>query len=147
MPIKEEAQLSNGVGTLYTVGYAQRNALARIEHLLREEQKILLIDIRQTPYCTWSPIWNRQTLSKRFGQQYLWEQRLGNENRKHKERGIKLTEGHLDAILDAAALLCSGTSLILLCACRDFSKCRRSVVTKLIQDACPAPLGKSEVNA
>ncbi len=70
-----------------------------------------------------------------FGRRYIWEQRLGNRNYRHPQRGFALAEGHAYAIQDAATLLCQGISLILLCACRDFGACHRSPVTKLIQEA------------
>ncbi len=136
MPIKEKA-LFTSIGTLYTVGYAARDAQARIERLMRDE-RTLLIDIRLSPRCGWSAMWTRQALAKRFGRRYIWEQRLGNRNYHHPERGFALAEGHAHAIQDAAALLCQGTSLILLYACRNFSKCHRSLVTKLIQEAVQA---------
>jgi uncharacterized protein YeaO (DUF488 family) len=53
----------------------------------------------------------------------------------HQERGIALAEGHLDAAHEAAALLSRGSSLILLCACKDARTCHRTLVAKLIQDA------------
>lgn len=129
--------LFTSIGTLYTVGYAAREAQARIDPLMRDE-RTLLIDIRLFPRCGWSTIWSRQALAKRFGRRYIWEQRLGNRNYRHPQRGFALAEGHTYAIQDAAALLCQGTSLILLCGCRDFGTCHRSLVTKLIQEAVQA---------
>ncbi len=130
----KENILSTSIGTLYTVGYAAHDAQARIDRLMRDE-RTLLIDIRLSPRCGWSAIWTRQALAKRFGRRYIWEQRLGNRHYPHPERGFALAEGHAHAIQDAATLLCQGISLILLCACRDFGACHRSLVTKLIQEA------------
>ncbi len=144
MSTKEKA-LFTSIGTLYTIGYAQRDAQARIERLMRDE-RTLLIDIRLSPRCGWSAIWTRQALANRFGCRYIWEQRLGNRNYQHPERGFALAEGHAHAIQDAAALLCQGTSLILFCACRHFGTCHRSLVTKLIQEAVQA-LQESERQA
>ncbi len=135
MPIKEVLLTSRG--TLYTIGYAHPNAQAQKDRLMRDE-RTLLIDIRLSARCGWNAIWSRQALATRFGRRYIWEQRLGNRNSQHSERGFALAEGHAHAIQDAAALLCQGTSLILLCACRNFGTCHRSLVTKLIQEGVQA---------
>ncbi len=57
------------------------------------------------------------------------------------ERGTIYTIGHAhpDAIREAAALLCEGFSLVLLCACTDARTYHRNLVARLIQDALPVP--------
>jgi uncharacterized protein (DUF488 family) len=125
-------------GTIYTVGYAHPDAVARLDRLMRNP-RVLLVDIRSQPRSRWQPQWNRHALAARFGRRYVWDRRLGNIHSRQREQGIQLAEGHQDAIREAAALLCEGTSLILLCACRNPRECHRSLVAKLIQDALPVP--------
>ena len=123
-------------GTLYTLGYAHPDATAQLERLMTHTN-IILVDIRHTPRSRWFPAWNRNALTARYRHRYIWDQRLGNVNHDPQRRklGIKLDEGHMDAVHTAAEMLLQGTSLILLCACKDPQKCHRVVVAKLIQDA------------
>ena len=123
-----------GMGTLYTLGYAQTDAASQVERFMCHEHA-LLVDIRYSPRSRWRPEWNRSTLTATYGRRYVWDRRLGNINYQHREHGIQLAEGYMDAIHVAAALLCQGTSLILLCACKDARTCHLSLVAKLIQDA------------
>ena len=122
------------LGTLHSIGYADRNEAARVERIMRNP-RALLIDIRYSPRSRWYPAWNRKQLSTRYGERYIWEQRLGNVNYQHRECGIQLADGHQDAIRMAASHLAHGTSLVLLCACKHAHTCHRSIVAKLIQDA------------
>ncbi len=133
-------------GTIYTLGYSQRNAAATLERLLHQPA-ILLLDVRSQPTSRWDPQWTRAELAARYGEQYRWEQRLGNVNYWSQTRPIRLPAGWQAAAHDAAALLCAGTSLVLLCACRDEGTCHRSLIAKLIQDALPMPIIAGEVLA
>jgi len=121
-------------GTLYTIGYSNPGAAAHVARLMRDE-RTLLLDIRYSPRSRWSPEWNRRALAARYGQCYLWDQRLGNVNYQHHERGIELSEQYPLAVRAVASLLSQGTSLILLCACKNARTCHRSLVAKLVQDA------------
>lgn len=121
-------------GTLYTLGYAHPDATDHLSNLMNQEH-IVLLDIRYSPYSRWYPTWTRYALASTYGERYRWEQRLGNLNYRERESGIKLAEGHREAIQEAASLLSQGTSLVLLCACKDARTCHRSLVAKLIQDA------------
>lgn len=125
-------------GTIYTLGYAQSDAAIQLDRLMRAPGTCL-VDIRSQPRSRRSPQWNRAALSARYGRRYVWERRLGNAHDRDREQGIHLAEGHQDAIREAAALLCEGTSLVLLCACTNARTCHRSLVAKLIQDALPVP--------
>jgi uncharacterized protein (DUF488 family) len=126
----------NGIGTLYTIGYAHPTARPQIERLMQQEQTILL-DIRSSPYSRWA-LWKKQALMHRYGQRYRWERRLGNLKYHHQEREIELAEGHRQAVEHVASMLFQGTSLILLCACKDARTCHRTLVAKLVQDAVQA---------
>jgi uncharacterized protein (DUF488 family) len=121
-------------GTIYTIGYASPGAGAHVDHLMQDEQ-IILLDVRLSPRSRWQPAWNRHALEATYGPRYQWDRRLGNLNYQERTRGIELAEGHLDAAQDAAVLLSAGTSLIVLCACKDAQTCHRTLVAKLIQDA------------
>lgn len=133
-------------GTIYTLGYSQRKAAATLERLLRRP-RILLLDVRYQPTSRWNPQWDRAELAARYGEQYRWERRLGNVNYWSQTRPIQLPTGYEQAVREAAALLCAGTSLVLLCCCGDERACHRSYVAKLIQDALPAPTAVQEVLA
>jgi uncharacterized protein (DUF488 family) len=125
-------------GTIYTLGYSLPDAAARLDRLM-SDPKMCLVDIRYQPRSHRAQQWNRAALTARYGRCYLWERRLGNIHYRRQELGIMLAEGHTDAVREAAALLCEGTSLILLCACKDARTCHRSLIAKLIQDALPVP--------
>jgi uncharacterized protein (DUF488 family) len=125
-------------GTIYTLGYAQPDAAAHLDRLMRDPL-MCLVDIRSQPRSRPWPQWNRAALSARYSRRYVWERRLGTVHYRDQEQGITLAEGHLEAIREAAVLLCEGTSLVLLCACKDARTCHRSLVAKLIQDALPVP--------
>src|SRR6266571_2510515 len=120
-------------GTLYTIGYSNPGAAAHVARLMQGAQT-MLVDIRYSPRSRWSPQWNWKSLSACYGSRYLWDRRLGNVNYQQRERGIELAEGHPQAIQAAASRLRQGTTLILLCACKDARSCHRSLVAKLIQD-------------
>lgn len=125
------------IGTLYTLGYAGHNAAEQLTRWMRDE-RTMLIDIRYRPRSRWYPQWNRNTLAGQYGTRYCWEQRLGNLHYRDREKGILLAQRHQEAVQMAAELLYQGTSLVLLCACKEFRSCHRSHVAKLIQDALDA---------
>src|SRR5450631_710803 len=131
-------------GCLYTIGYSRREAPDQIERLMQRDG-FLLLDIRYSPRSRWYPAFNRAALATTYGERYRFEPRLGNVNYQHRDYAIRLADGHELAAQEAAALLCGGTSLILLCACADPRLCHRTPVAKLIQDAVMARLFPQEV--
>ncbi len=133
-------------GTIYTLGYSHPQAAVALERLMRNPT-VLLLDVRYQPISHWNPEWNSASLAARYGEQYRWEQRLGNMHYWSRERAIQLPAGSGDAVREAATLICAGTSLVLLCACGDERACHRSYVATLIQNALPAPLSCWEVRA
>ena len=133
-------------GTIYTLGYSQRKAVATLERLLRQP-RILLLDVRYQPTSRWNPQWNRAELVARYGEQYRWERRLGNVNYWSQTRPILLPTGYQQAVCEAVDLLCAGTSLVLLCCCGDERACHRTLIAKLIQEALPLPQAAQEVLA
>ena len=131
-------------GTIYTLGVSQPKAAARLEQLMRHPHT-LLVDVRYQPVSRWNPQWNRAALTGRYGQRYVWDRRLGNVNYRSRNLSIELAADYREAIHEAAALLCAGTSLVLLCACSNERTCHRSYVARLIQDALPVPTEAREV--
>jgi uncharacterized protein (DUF488 family) len=133
-------------GTMYTLGYTRPEAATRLSRLMRNP-RMLLVDVRYQPTSRWTSQWNRAALTARYGRRYVWERRLGTIHYREPERGIELAAGYQDAVREAAALLCAGTSLVLLCVCGDERACHRRLIAKLIQDALPVPLSSWEVRA
>jgi hypothetical protein len=133
MPTKV-ALPSNGIGTLRTLGYTRSDAAAQLEMLMVCERTILL-DVRFTPTSRWFPAWRRHALAAKYGDRYVWEQRLGNVNHKHRALGIKLAKGHREAAFKAAQLLMQGFSLVLLCGCKRAHTCHRSQAARHIRHA------------
>ena len=131
-------------GTIYTLGYSQRDAAATLERLMRPP-RTLLVDVRYQPVSGWSPQWNRASLAGRYKERYVWERRLGNLHFRSRDLPILLAPGFQQAIDEAAGLLCAGISLVLLCTCADERACHRSYVAKLIQDGLPVPQAAQEV--
>ena len=133
-------------GTIYTLGYTQSKAAATLERLMRQ-QRSLLVDVRYQPVSQWAQQWNRASLAGRYRERYVWDRRLGNVHYRDPEHGIELAPGYQEAVREAVALVCAGTSLVLLCACRDERACHRSLVAKLIQGTLPVPTTAREMHA
>lgn len=131
-------------GTIYTLGVSQPKAEATLEQLMRNP-RALLVDVRYQPISRWNPQWNRAALAGRYGHRHVWDRRLGNVHYQSPGRAVLLPAGHQDAVSEAAGLVCTGTSLVLLCACGDERACHRSYVARLIQDVLPAPTEVREV--
>jgi uncharacterized protein (DUF488 family) len=131
-------------GTIYTLGYAAPHAAAQLERYMRM-QSILLVDVRLRPISRWACQWDKAALASRYGSYYRWEPRLGNLHYWDRERDIRLPAEHPNAITELATLVLAGTSLVLLCACRDTRACHRTIIAKLLQDALPAPASFWEV--
>ena len=139
---------TNGItverGTIYTLGYTQPKAAVTLVRLMRNP-RVLLVDVRYQPVSQWAQQWNRASLAGRYRERYVWERRFGNVHYRDLEQAIELAPGYQQAVREAVALVCAGTSLVLLCACRDERACHRSLVAKLIQDALPVPTAAWEI--
>ena len=107
----------------------------------------LLVDVRLRLATRWAHEWNKAALTSCYGERCRWEPRLGNLHYKSRDLPIALAPGHEDAIAELAALVLSGRSLVLLCACGDAQACHRMTVVKLLQDALPMPAACWEVCA
>jgi hypothetical protein len=135
-----------GRGTIYTLGYSKPGAAALLERLMRNPRACLL-DVRYRPISRWNPQWNYAALTARYRERYVWERRLGNVNYWSHELPIQLAEDSQEAVREAAALVCAGTWLVLLCVCADERACHRSYVAKLMQDALPLLASSREIQA
>jgi uncharacterized protein (DUF488 family) len=133
-------------GTIYTLGYSAQGAAGQLERSIRQTH-MLLVDVRLRPVSRWAYGWNKAALASRYGSSYRWEPRLGNLHYKSRDLPIALAPGHEDAIAELAALILAGSSLVLVCACRDARACHRTLVAKLVQDALPVATSCWEVRA
>ena len=131
-------------GNIYTLGYTQAKAEAHLERLMRNS-RVLLVDVRYQPVSHRAQQWNRAALAGCFGVRYVWDRRLGNVHYRAPEQAIEFAPGYQQAVREAVTLVCAGTSLVLLCACRDERACHRSLVARLIQDALPVPTAAWEI--
>ncbi len=65
-------------GTIYTIGHAHPDAMARLDRLMRD-RRAYLVDIRSQPRSHRNPQWNRAELVARYGRRYVWERRLATQ--------------------------------------------------------------------
>lgn len=127
------ASSTDTLGTLATIGYTEPDAQARIDAFVAAP-RAYLVDIRLTPYSRFRPEWNRPALQARYGRQYVHLRGLGNVNHQDRRLPIHLLdpEPHLQHL---AACLLHGHSYLLLCACKDYTRCHRKVVYEQIMQA------------
>lgn len=115
---------------LYTYGY-QGGSQEDLQHYAAAGA--LILDTRLVPTSP-NPLWRRASLERLLGQRYRWCKALGNVNFR--------SGGPVQIHDPAAGLELLGTLLwqspvILLCACRAWQSCHRSVVAELAQAAIP----------
>jgi hypothetical protein len=119
---------------VYPCGYSRDAALIR--HLMQSDPWMLLIDTRHTPRSQ-MPAWNETALRAIYGTRYRWAGKyLGNQN--HATGGpISLVDAEI-GIGGLVRYLQEGYPLILLCGCREYSMCHRSMIVSLLQTALPS---------
>jgi uncharacterized protein (DUF488 family) len=119
------------MSTLYTLGYAARDALIRLDVLMRQAH-VELVDIRFSPRSRFFPAVRQQALQDRFGERYHHLPALGNVNYRDRSLPIVLhDEGRgLSSLL---VLLDRGSSVCLLCSCAHVETCHRRVVAELVR--------------
>ncbi len=118
-------------GTLQTLGYMEDHAQQRLDDFLARPHTSLL-DIRYSPRSRWHPEWNKGALLERYGaMRYGHCKELGNENYNRPGASIKLWKPE-EGTRHSIRLLRQGTSLILLCACKEYERCHRKIVYELI---------------
>jgi uncharacterized protein (DUF488 family) len=121
---------TQGGRMLYTLGYSgwtpeaiQAEAQAR---------NAVVCDIRYSP-ASRHPQWRKHQLSQLLGARYQHVQALGNRNYKS---GGPIALADYDAGKQVtAAILATGQSVILMCACKDLTTCHRlTAVERLAAD-------------
>jgi uncharacterized protein (DUF488 family) len=110
---------------VYTLGYTGRK-LDGLKAIVQEKQAILF-DIRFSPRSR-NPVWNGGNLRQAFGARYKHIRALGNAN----YRGNSVRIQDFDAGLRAIAE--SGRPVILMCACKDYGSCHRSVIATRLRE-------------
>jgi uncharacterized protein (DUF488 family) len=75
-----------------------------------------------------NPVWNERNLRQTFGARYKHIRALGNAN----YRGNSVRIQNLDAGL--RAITQSGRPVILMCACKEYEHCHRSVVAAKLRE-------------
>ena len=117
-------------GKLYTIGYASLKGVEQLQEALAPN--VLIIDIRYYPASRWRPEWSRKRLMEKFAANYCHIRELGNINYRSSELPITLLDAKT-GISQIISLLQNGHDICLLCACSDWRKCHRRVVTELLQ--------------
>jgi hypothetical protein len=119
------------IGTLETIGYAEKDATQRIDAFLAQP-RTGLVDIRYSPRCRWNAQWNKSALQAKYGtRKYIHLPCFGNVNYHRPGQPISLANPRerLETVVNA---LLRGSSLMLLCACKDYEQCHRKTVYDLI---------------
>ncbi len=127
------------IGLLATAGYGTKrpNWEWELPGILVVNRRAVIVDVRLHPTCSWSAVWQRDTLQETFGRSYVWKgDLLGNLHHRHPELGMKLArpEEGIDWVI---RWLLRGWTMILLCGCIDEERCHRT----LIHDQVKARLG------
>lgn len=138
----------SSVGTLYTIGYANRAEWEHLSQLMQAHHR-LLVDIRYVPYSRAYPDFCRQRLHLRYNVteqehlpvgervvRYVWYQSLGNRN--YNQNGPIQLDHPEPGVQHVVAALLTRRDVILLCACADERRCHRTLVAQLVQDALAA---------
>ncbi len=112
-----------------TLGYNPRGAAQTLEALMAGE-RVLLIDTRKTPWSQ-RPEWRQAALCKKYGKRYRWAGKyLGNAN--HANGGPIRVVDHVTGLRGLRMYLSEGYRLVLLCACSDYERCHRKVITQML---------------
>jgi hypothetical protein len=116
------------LGIVYPIGYSAQGAAEYIDALLGHS-KTILIDTRIKPY-SWNERWRKEELERVYGEKYHWAGRyLGNK---------ALGTGNIEiadpekGIAGLVKYLSEGYNLILLCQCKEFTKCHTSTIVDLL---------------
>lgn len=111
---------------LFTFGYSGRR-LSDFQVVVADFGAIV-VDVRFSPRSR-QPEWSGASLLRSFGAGYLHFREFGNVNYKNG-RPIEIAE--LSKGLEKLKLLNPSCAIMLLCACKNFALCHRSVVASAI---------------
>ena len=109
---------------IYTFGYYGKSFddfKARVKAL-----EAVVVDIRLVPQSRFFPQWRKAHLEKVFNENYFHVRELGNKG--FKEKRIEIAD--IDEGLKIVEAI--NQNAILLCACKDVSKCHRKVIADLL---------------
>lgn len=109
---------------------------ARLDKIMSVHKKSVIIDCRDEPYASKDfPAWHGRNIEAHYGKRrYIHVPELGNMNHKKEDRhkGFALRDQRVG--LDRLERgLEQGYTLILLCGCRDYRHCHRSLVVQLLK--------------
>lgn len=110
---------------VYTMGYIGKK-MPEIQEIARQLEAVIF-DVRFSPYSR-NPAWNAGNFRKVFGRRYKHVKAFGNAA--YKEGGTRIVD------FDAGRKLveASGRPVILLCACRTYEECHRSVLAARLRE-------------
>ncbi len=121
-------------GCLCPLGYAAKIDSV-VEEVMQAYSAAVLLDIRFVARSRWYPRWNKGVLQAKWGGRYVHEKRLGNVNYQYSDCPIELLDPEA-ALPSLLVQLQQGVIFLLLCACRDYSRCHRKVVAEYILRRC-----------
>ena len=113
--------------TLYTFGYQVVKTAAQIK-ALAEKCDAVVVDTRFSPR-SWSREFKQATLKEVLGERYKYAASLGNKNYKSESEIVLVDEKHG---CNYVISLLSYHNVILLCGCKDHTKCHRTYIAELI---------------
>jgi uncharacterized protein (DUF488 family) len=113
---------------IYTLGYTGRQP-ADLAALVNQLDATLF-DIRFSPMSR-IPHWRRSALESLLGDRYRWVQALGNRNYKNGGR-IELVDYEAGLREIETNLVMNNRPVILMCACKDYSLCHRSMLAVML---------------
>lgn len=130
-------EVNEGGVALFTLGYAEPDALARLDAFMARDDAAL-VDIRLRPTSRWCPDFRQPALIARYGMmRYAHCIDLGNVNCALKDAPIIL-RSPADGVRRVVRVLEHGRAVVLLCACKDYERCHRKVAFDLIMAAMSA---------
>ncbi len=118
-------------GRLIPFGYTIPDAETRLNDIM-SDPGTLLLDIRSRPVSRYRPQWNKSRLKAQWGRRYAHSRNLGNINYKDRSLPIVLRAPE-PSITTAARFLERGSTIVVVCACKDYDICHRKLVTELIE--------------
>lgn len=119
---------------LIPFGYGAPKAQERLEKIMAEDERALIVDIRYEARSR-MPQWNKGALQKRWGERYWPLSALGNVNY-NNGHSIKLSMPEIGIPLLVEALS-KGCTLVLLCVCPSYDYCHRKKVVELVKAELP----------
>lgn len=115
------------IKTAYHFGYQGQSPDSLLAAVT--EKGAVLCDIRLVPYSRQAG-WNKKRLVEQFGDAYRHIPELGNLNYKN---GKPVQIADLGAGLEVVLEILDSRPVVVMCVCRDFSRCHRRVVAEELE--------------